>query len=126
MLAIRIPANTKGHTLSKVSEFERESKIISFRPHMHLRGKSIKVEFQSSVARSDGTEAEWQTLLSVPRWNFNWQNYYVFKEPIHAPKGSKVRLTATWDNNSDKVIRWGLSNEFEMMMGWMSFIETGE
>ena len=77
-------------------------------------------------AQSDGGDANWQTLLSVPRWNFDWQNYYVFKEPVFAPKGSKVRLTATWDNNSDKLIRWGLSNEFEMMMGWMSFIEIGE
>ena len=38
-------------------------------------------------------------LLSVPRYDFNWQTYYAFKEPIVVPRGSRI-LSAAWYDNS--------------------------
>ena len=35
----------------------------------------------------DGTE---KTILSVPNYDFNWQTYYMFKEPLQVPKGAKI------------------------------------
>jgi len=40
------------------------------------------------------------TILSVPRYNFNWQTYYMFKEPLQVPKGSKILSTAWYDNSA--------------------------
>ena len=50
---------------------------------MHWRGKDYKYE----VIYPDGKT---ETLLSVPRWDFNWQNMYRFDEPIKLPKGSQA------------------------------------
>ena len=60
----------------------------------------------------DGTS---KLLLSVPKWDFNWQLTYVFKEEVPAPKGSKLICVAHYDNslnnkfNPDptKEVRWG-------------------
>ena len=60
----------------------------------------------------DGTS---KVLLSVPRWDFNWQLTYVFKEEVAAPKGSRLEFVAHYDNspqnkfNPDptKLVKWG-------------------
>ena len=46
------------------------------------------------------TLAESKTILAVPRYDFNWQTYYVFKEPLQAPKGAKLVSTAWYDNSA--------------------------
>ncbi len=35
----------------------------------------------------------------MPRYDFNWQTYYMFKEPLQVPKGSKIVSTAWYDNS---------------------------
>ena len=50
---------------------------------MHVRGK----DFNYTLVYPDGTS---KLLLSVPKWDFNWQLTYVFKEEVPAPKGSKL------------------------------------
>jgi hypothetical protein len=61
-------------------------------PHTHLRGKRWEVV---EVA-PDGTT---KTILSVPKYDFNWQTDYVFKEPLHLAKGTKLRTSAWYDNS---------------------------
>jgi hypothetical protein len=41
-----------------------------------------------------------QTLLSVPRYDFNWQTNYYLAEPIHIPKGAKLECVAHYDNST--------------------------
>ena len=50
-------------------------------PHMHVRGKSFKYELELP----DGTR---EVLLDVPRYDFNWQLWYMLKEPRLIPKGT--------------------------------------
>ena len=44
----------------------------------------------------DGTK---RTILSVPQFDFNWQTYYMFAEPLPVPKGAKILSTAWYDNS---------------------------
>jgi hypothetical protein len=98
-------------------------RIISFTPHMHWRGKNFSYE----VIYPDGKR---ETLLSVPRWDFNWQNVYQFKEPIKLPKGARVHAVAHWDNSRnnpynpapEKSVRFGLQTWDEMMVGWVAYV----
>jgi hypothetical protein len=68
-------------------------------------------------------------LLSVPKWDFNWQLTYVFKEEVPAPKGSKLICVAHYDNslnnkfNPDptKEVRWGAQTWEEMMIGYIDY-----
>jgi hypothetical protein len=91
-------------------------------PHMHLRGK----DFMFKATFPDGTS---QVILSVPKYDFAWQTYYVLKEPLAAPKGTRLDCLAHFDNseknkfNPDpkKEVRWGDQTWEEMMIGWMSF-----
>jgi hypothetical protein len=91
-------------------------------PHMHYRGK----DFEFRVTFPDGTS---KVILSVPRYDFAWQAYYILKEPLRAVKGTRVDCVAHFDNsdknkyNPDptKEVRWGDQTWEEMMIGWMSF-----
>jgi hypothetical protein len=91
-------------------------------PHMHLRGK----DFLYKVTYPDGKS---QIILSVPKYDFNWQTYYVLKEPVAAPKGTRVDCLAHFNNSTSnkynpdatKEVRWGDQTFEEMMIGWMSY-----
>jgi hypothetical protein len=103
--------------------FEKDALLLSFMPHMHLRGTSA----QYAVTYPDGKSA---TLLSVPDYDFNWQSVYRFAEPLPIPKGTKLTWTAHWDNSADnprnpdpkKMVFWGLQTWDEMQNGWMEVV----
>ena len=56
-----------------------------------------------------------EVVLSVPKYDFNWQTYYEFATPLQAPKGARLEGTAYYDNsaanpaNPDPTaeVRWG-------------------
>ena len=43
---------------------------------------------------------ETKPILAVPRYDFNWQTYYMFSEPLQVPKGAKIVSTAWYDNSA--------------------------
>lgn len=75
-------------------EFEQDSHIISLTPHMHLRGKDITYRAIYPDGRSE-------ILLSVPRYDFNWQVYYYPKTPLAIPKGTRIEAVAHYDNSTN-------------------------
>jgi hypothetical protein len=117
-----IPAGAPSHSASREYTFEEDVEILSFRPHMHLRGKAAQYE----ITYPDGRH---ETLLHVPRYDFNWQHTYRFAKPVLAPAGSVLRFTLWWDNsaanphNPDPTVdvEWGLPTHEEMSQGYMSF-----
>ena len=66
--------------------------IYQFHPHAHLRGK----DFKYAVVYPDGRE---ETVLSVPKYDFNWQLAYELETPLKLPAGSKLVVTAHYDNS---------------------------
>ena len=62
-------------------------------------------------------------ILSVPKYDFNWQTDYVFAQPLKLPKGTKIRAVAHYDNSAankanpdPKVnVKWGDQTWEEMM-----------
>jgi hypothetical protein len=97
-----------------------DARLVSLLPHMHLRGK----DFKYSVTRP-GERA--QPVLSVPSYDFAWQTYYVLKEPINLPKGSRIDCEAHFDNSEknpynpdpSQLVRWGEQTFEEMMIGYV-------
>jgi hypothetical protein len=118
----RIPPGTANHEVKAAYTFREDAHLTSLMPHMHLRGKDMEIK----ATFADGTQ---KILLSVPRYDFNWQTYYVPKSPIAIPKGTKIEVTAHFDNspgnkfNPDpsKEVRWGDQTWEEMMIGWLSY-----
>ena len=39
-------------------------------------------------------------ILSVPKYDFNWQHEYVFKQPLTMPAGTKLQAKAWYDNSA--------------------------
>jgi hypothetical protein len=120
--SIIIPPREQHYRAETTMRFRADARIVSLVPHMHWRGKDYFYE----LIYPDGRK---RILLSVPRWDFNWQNSYVFAEPIKAPKGARLHAVAHWDNSRNnpynpdpnKEVRFGLQTWEEMMVGWCVF-----
>lgn len=114
-----IPAGDPNHKVESTRRYGRDVLLLSVFPHMHLRGK----DFHYEMLYPDGTK---ETIMNMPRYDFNWQTSYVFTEPKKIPSGSTMHCTAHFDNSADnpanpdptKDVRWGDQTWEEMMIGW--------
>ena len=119
---LNIPPGDPNYESRGSYVFKEDSHIDSLHPHMHFRGK----DFEYKLVYPDGTS---KILLFVPRYNFAWQLTYFFKDPIPAPKGSRLECVAHHDNsernkfNPDptKLVKWGPQTWEEMMIGYFDF-----
>jgi hypothetical protein len=117
-----IPPNDGNYESNSTFTFKDDSHIESLHPHMHVRGK----DFKYTLVYPDGTS---KVILSVPRYDFGWQLTYFFKEPVAAPKGSRLECVAHHDNsiknkfNPDPAatVRWGDQTWDEMMIGYVDY-----
>ncbi len=62
--------------------------------HMHKLGTTATVRMKAL----DGTE---KTLLTVPKWDFNWQRLYQLEEPVRFHKGDQLTVECHWDNSQE-------------------------
>ncbi|MGH9839240.1 MAG: c-type cytochrome [Blastocatellia bacterium] len=123
----RIPPGAANHEVTFCYEFKQDSRLLALTPHMHLRGKAMKWE----LLRPDAVK---ETLLFIPRYDFNWQIEYKMKELISVPKGSRLIITAHFDNSANnpanpdptKTVRWGAPTTDEMAASWVIFELTEE
>lgn len=101
--------------------------LIGTMVHMHLRGKDYKF-----VAHyPDGRE---EPLMSVPKYDFNWQMGYVFKDQPKLPAGAKIEGIAHMDNspgnpfNPDPTatVKYGPQTFDEMVMGFVYYTKDNE
>ena len=114
-----IPAGASNHQVDSEITLQEEAVLTAFLPHMHLRGK----DFEYRLVYPTG---ETQTLLRVPKYNFNWQLSYYLEKPLVLPKGTKIECTAHFDNsannpnnpNPNLEVRWGDQSWEEMMIGF--------
>jgi len=96
--------------------------VWTLHPHMHLRGKDMTY----TATYPDGRE---EIVLRVPKFDFGWQTDYWLAQPITLPKGSKLHVTAHFDNspankaNPDPsaTVRWGDQTWEEMMIGFFTY-----
>ena len=91
-------------------------------PHMHLLGKKIKVTRTNSFTRAD------DSLIEITDWDFNWQGFYQYKQPVRLNVFDNVRVSCRFDNSADnprnpsnplKEVRWGEGTEDEMCLSFL-------
>ena len=88
-----LPAGADNVEVKAEAEFVQDATVWGIFPHTHLRGK----KWEYKMVLPDGTE---KSILSVPNYDFNWQTYYMFKEPLQVPKGAKIISYAWYDNSA--------------------------
>jgi peroxiredoxin len=117
-----IPPGAKNYEALSRKAFDRDVELFSLMPHMHLRGK----DFLYVAVYPDGKK---ETLLSVPKYDFNWQSNYRFKQPLRLPAGTRIECTAHFDNSAanrnnpdpKKLVLWGDQTWEEMMIGFVDY-----
>jgi mono/diheme cytochrome c family protein len=118
-----IPAYDGNAEVKGTTKLERDTVMTSLTPHMHVRGKDM-----TYIAHyPDGTD---EILLSVPKYDFNWQISYELKTPKVLPKGTIVEVIAHFDNSAankfnpdpSKDVKWGDQTFEEMMIGFWSTV----
>ncbi len=100
-------------------QFNEDSHITALFPHTHLRGKS----WQYTLVYPDGRRQE---ILSVPKYDFNWQTYYIFTKPLAVPRGSRIEAVAHYDNSPNN--KWNPDPTVEVHWGqqtWQEMQYTG-
>jgi hypothetical protein len=122
-----IPPGDPSHEVKASKTFDEDVLITSFMPHMHVRGK----DFTYTAVYPDGRS---EVLLSVPKYDFNWQLSYIPKEPLALPRGTRIDCVAHFDNSAKnkfnpdptRAVRWGDQTWEEMMIGWFTYTRAGE
>jgi hypothetical protein len=120
-----IPKGAKNYQVVASTSFSREVELLSFTPHMHLRGKDFEYQITYPNGRSE-------VLLSVPNYDFSWQSTYRLKKPFKVPPGARIDCVAHFDNSADnpnnpdstKEVRWGDQTWEEMMIGFVDYSYT--
>ena len=78
-------------------------------PHMHALGRTLRVERVGADAAAPP-----ECLGDVPRWDFNWQLFYFYQQPVTLHAGDKLRVTCNFDTSSrtePTLPGWGTQNE---------------
>jgi hypothetical protein len=111
-----IPAGASDHVVQAEMTTTADVTVRRLLPHTHLRGKS----WEYTAIYPDGRT---EILLSVPKYDFNWQTDYIFAQPLKLPKGTKIRAVAHYDNSAANksnpdptvAVKWGDQTWEEMM-----------
>lgn len=90
--------------------------------HMHQLGRSGSI----GIMRADGRR---EGLLGIPRWDFNWQETYIFREPVRFNPGDQLYIECHWNNSAEnqpivdgervppRDVNWGDHTSDEMCNG---------
>lgn len=116
---ISIPPGEANHVEVHTQTVPYDMNVMAFMAHMHVRGKAFKYE----LVTTDGAE----TLLDIPRYDFNWQLRYDLARPRVLPRGAQLKITALYDNSAGnkanpdptKLVKWGAQTYDEMMIGYL-------
>ena len=119
---LKLPPGSDNQAIDSAIEFTQDVHVTALFPHTHLRGKSWEYRLIYPDGRS-------QIVLSVPKYDFNWQTYYVYTTPLAIPKGSRLEATAHYDNSVNNVsnpdpkveVHWGDQTWQEMQYSGITY-----
>ncbi len=116
-----IPANTrKTFHATQVVPFKLTATGIA--PHAHLICESMR-------AFATTPFGDTIRLIDIPHWDFEWQGFYDFQQPVVLPFGSVLHGTATYNNTTSnphlpfevpRDVSLGEATTDEMMLFFMS------
>jgi hypothetical protein len=114
--ALFIPAGAQAHKEVAYLTFPADAYLYTLYPHAHYRGAHVELKARTP----DGKES---MLISLPKYDFNWQRDYDPVTPIHIKAGTKLIATWVYDNSAHnpanpdpkRNVTWGEQTPDEMM-----------
>lgn len=121
--SLKIPPGSANHPVVALVTVQNDTRIGGFGPHMHLRGKAMRMELLRP-----GQDAK--VLLDVPAYDFNWQLKYQPKDWVEVHKGDQLRVTAWYDNSPNnrynpdpsREVPWGDQSFDEMLFAFFDYV----
>ncbi len=121
-MRLYVPANAENHRIMSRRQWDRDFIVMGYLPHMHLRGTYSHYE----AVYPDGKR---ETVLEVPKWDFNWQMGYEYASPRRFPAGTIIEATMGYNNSTsnaanpdpNKDIAWGSATTDEMNLAWLTW-----
>jgi mono/diheme cytochrome c family protein len=118
-----IPAHASNHELRASYIIDQDSTVISYFPHMHVRGKDMKLTAHYPTG-------ETEVLIDVPEYDFDWQLFYYPTTGDKLPAGTRLDILAHYDNSElnpdnpdpNKDVTFGTQTNDEMMFAVFEFI----
>jgi copper type II ascorbate-dependent monooxygenase-like protein len=80
--------------------------------HMHRLGQKTRL----TLVRASGKR---QVLLSISRWQFNWQRDYRLAKPVRFNNGDQLQISCEHRNRTKRVVTWGENSADEMCIGFV-------
>jgi hypothetical protein len=91
-----IPAN-EIKTFETKWTVPKDLSLLSVNPHMHLLGKKF-------LAYAVSPKGDTIPIIRINKWDFRWQYYYTYKNPIKIPAGSVIYAFGTFDNTKNNLL----------------------
>lgn len=82
-----------GFARSVYMELPADVELVDVTPHMHYIGREVE-------AYATLPSGEQLPLIRIERWDFRWQDSYVYREPLRLPKGSRIDAFFRFDNSA--------------------------
>ena len=122
-VVFKIPPREAAYEVKASYRFQRDALLLALQPHMHFRGKSFRYVAELPNGRRE-------TLLHVPRFDFDWQHRYELAEPKWLPRGTLLHAIGIYDNSNanpdnpdpNQTVWFGLQSEEEMFIGFFEAI----
>jgi peroxiredoxin len=126
-LKLSIPPQTRETRVEGVRTFLKDEVIHALSPHMHYRGSSMRFVAEYP----DGSS---ETLLSVAKYDLDWQRTYRLAKPKPVPAGTRLRCIGVFDNSAtneknpdpNKAARFGEQSWDEMFIGYVVYNDAVE
>ncbi len=115
-----IPPRAQEYAVEfRLDDFAPQSRLLGVMPHMHLRGKSFRLDIRRG--------GEKETLLLVPNYDFNWQHWYQLETPLALEDVDSLQMESRFDNSSanpvnpdpQQHVTWGDQTWEEMAVAFL-------
>jgi hypothetical protein len=119
---IEIPPGEARHKEVAYITFPQNATLYTVFPHAHYRGENAQVFLQKPGQKEE-------LILSLPKYDFNWQRGYDFATPLEIPAGSRIITRYEYDNSRDNpanpdptiTVKWGEQSFEEMQYTALGF-----
>lgn len=120
--AFEIPPGAVNFEVRSSQTFSAEVGLLALMPHMHTRGKDFRIDARFP----DGTSQE----LLFAHYDFDWQESYLFPDPLLMPAGTVLECVGHFDNSAanpanpdpQATVRWGEQTFEEMFVAYLDTV----
>jgi tetratricopeptide (TPR) repeat protein len=121
---LTIPAGDPIHVVTDNYVLPVDAEVVAVQAHAHYLARRIE-------ARAVLPDRSERPLLTIPQWDFHWQDIYVYAKPFVLPKGTILSSRFTYDNSAGnprnphappRPVNWGQNTSDEMGDFWVQVI----